>query len=105
MEISGISNDGLENDLEDKVFGVFKNSDVLITSNYMESCHDLSLGRTSTTENKQVIIKFVNRNIKNSCCVQRKKSVPKLKYILITRYAHIIVFSEKIVKVFKERVK
>ena len=61
MEISGISNDGLENDLEDKIFGVFKNSDVLITSNYMESCHDLSLGRTSTTENKQVIIKFVNR--------------------------------------------
>ena len=61
MEISGILNDGLENDLEEKVFGVFKNSDILITSNYMESCHDLSLGRASTKENKQVIIKFVNR--------------------------------------------
>ena len=53
-EISGIPNDFLDNDLEEKVIEICKGSD-------MEGCHHLPLGRNNTSKNKQVIVNFVNR--------------------------------------------
>ena len=52
MEISGILYDDLENDLEEKVVEICKNSDIVITSSDIEICHRLPLGRNSTCENK-----------------------------------------------------
>ena len=52
MEISGISNDILGNDLEEEVIGICKDSIIVIISNDIESCHCLPLGRNSTRENK-----------------------------------------------------
>ena len=53
-EISGIPNDSLDNDLEEKVIKICKGSD-------MEGCHHLPLERNNTSKNKQVIVNFVNR--------------------------------------------
>ena len=61
VEISGISNDVLDNDLEEKVIEICKDSDIVITSSDIEGCHRLPLGRNSTSENKRVIAKFVYR--------------------------------------------
>ena len=56
MEISGISNDFLDNELEEKAIEICKDSDIVITCSDIEGCDFLSLGRNST---KQVILKFV----------------------------------------------
>ena len=61
MEISGIPNGVLYNDPEEKVIEICKDSDILITSSDTEGRHHLPLGRNSTSENKRVIVKFVNR--------------------------------------------
>ena len=61
MEISSILNDVSDNDLEQKVIGIWKDSDIVIVSNDLEGCHRLLLGRNSTNENNWVIVKFVNR--------------------------------------------
>ena len=50
VEISGISNDILGNDLEEEVIGICKDS-IVIISNDIEGCHCLPLGRNSTREN------------------------------------------------------
>ena len=60
VEISRISNDVLDNDLEEKVIEICKDSDIVITSNDIEGCHRLSLGRNSINKNKRVIVMFVN---------------------------------------------
>ena len=52
MEISGILYDALDNDLEEKVVEICKNSNIVITSSDIEICHRLPLGRNSTSENK-----------------------------------------------------
>ena len=61
MEISGIPNDVLDNDLEEKVIEICKDSDIVITSSDIEGCHRLPLERNSTSENKRVIVKIVNK--------------------------------------------
>ena len=61
VEISGIPNDVLDNDLEEKVIEICKDSDIVMTSNDIEGSHYLPLGRKSASENKWVIVKFANR--------------------------------------------
>ena len=61
MEISGISNDVLDNELEEKVIEICKDSDIVITPSDIEGCHRLPMGRNSTSENKRGIVKFINR--------------------------------------------
>ena len=55
MEVPGFLNDILDNDLEEKVFVICKDFDIVITSSDIEGCHCLSLGRNSNSERKQVI--------------------------------------------------
>ena len=61
VEISGIPNDVLDNDLEEKVIEICKDSDIVITSSDIEGCHRLPLERNTTSENKRVIVKIVNK--------------------------------------------
>ena len=61
VEISGISNELSDNDFEEEVIGICKDSDFVITSSDIEGCHRWQLGRNSTSENKRVIVKFLNR--------------------------------------------
>ena len=52
VEISGISNDVFNNDLEEKVIEICKDSDIVIMSSDIEGGHRLPLGRNSTSKNK-----------------------------------------------------
>ena len=61
VEISEISNEIPDDDLENHIIEICKNSNIVINPADIEGCHRLPLGRNSTTDNKRVIVKFVNR--------------------------------------------
>ena len=104
VEISGLPNHVLDNDPEDKVTEICKDSDIVIASSHIEGCHCLPLGRNSTCKKTRVIVKFVHRK-HSKLMLRLKKNILITKYILITRYANITVFYGGSVKSFKERVK
>ena len=105
VEISGISNDVLDNDLEEKLIEICKDSDIVITSSDIEGCHRLPLGRNSTSENKLVIVKFVNRKHSELMLRLKKNISSKSKVYINNSFAHITVFYGGSVKSFKERLK
>ena len=82
MEISGISNYVLDNELEEKAIEICKDSDIVITCNNMEGCHFLSLGRYST---KQVILKFVNRK-HSELMLRLEKSISSKSKVYINNF-------------------
>ena len=79
MEISGIPNDILDNDLEEKVIEICKDSDIVITSSDIEGCHRLPLERNSTSENKRVIVKIVNKKHSELMLLLKKNVSSKSK--------------------------
>ena len=79
VEISGISNDVLDNELEEKVIEICKDSDIVITPGDIEGCHRLPMGRNSTSENKRAIVKFINRKHPELMLRQKKNISSKSK--------------------------
>ena len=79
VEISGIPNDVLDNDLEEKVIEICKDSDIVITSSDIEGCHRLPLERNSTSENKRVIVKTVNKKHSELMLLLKKNVSSKSK--------------------------
>ena len=79
VEISGILNDILDNDLEEKVIEVCKDSDIVITSSDIEACHCLPLGRSITSKNKQIIVRFVSREHSELMLCLKKNTSSKSK--------------------------
>ena len=79
MEISGIPNDVLDNDLEEKVIKICKDSDIVITSSDIEGCHRLLLERNTTSENKRVIVKIVNKKHSELMLLLKKNVSSKSK--------------------------
>ena len=79
MEISGIPNDVLDNDLEEKVIEICKDSDIVITSSDIEGCHRLPLERNTTSENKRVIVKIVNKKHSELMLLLKKNVSSKSK--------------------------
>ena len=76
FEVSGISNEIPEKNLENNVIKICKNSNVIINHTVIEGCHCdcLPLGRNSTNDNKHVIVKFVNRK-HSKLILHSKKSI------------------------------
>ena len=75
VEISGILNKIPDDDLENHVIESCKNSNIIINSADIEGCrHRLPLGRNSTTDNKRVIVKSINRK-QSELMLRSKKSV------------------------------
>ena len=79
MEISGIPNDVLDNDLEEKVIEICKDSNIVITSSDIEGCHRLPLERNTTSENKRVIVKIVNKKHSELMLLLKKNVSSKSK--------------------------
>ena len=73
VEISEILNKIPDDDLENHVIEICKNSNVINPAD-IEGCHCLSLGRNSTTDNKGVIVNFVNRK-HSELMLRSKKSI------------------------------
>ena len=61
VEISGIPNTIPDNDLENTVISICRDSGVEIDPKDIEGCHRLPLSRNSRGQDKRVIVKFVNR--------------------------------------------
>ena len=84
VEISGILNKIPDDDLENHVIESCKNSNIIINSADIEGCrHRLPLGRNSTTDNKRVIVKFVNRK-HFELMLRSKKSISSKSKVHIT---------------------
>ena len=61
VEISGISNEVSDENLEKKVIDICKESGIDLNPYDIEACHRLPSGRVNTSNSKRVIVKFVNR--------------------------------------------
>ena len=61
VKFSNIPNDIPHNQLEDKVIQICRDLGVEVDQNDIEGCHRLSASRCSRSDNKRVIVKFVNR--------------------------------------------
>ena len=61
VKISGVSNEIPDQDIEEKVIKICKDSDINISHMDIECCHRLSLRRNTTNTMKQVIVKLVNQ--------------------------------------------
>ena len=83
VEVSGISNDISDQDLEDNIVKICKDSDINISSKDIEGCHRLPLGRYSTNSTKRVIVKFVNRK-HSEAMLQRKKDINSKNKVFVT---------------------
>ena len=73
VEISGIPDEILYNNLEDKVINICKDAVIKIGHMDIEGCHQLPLSRNNAGGTKHVIVKFVNR--KHSEDVLRLKKI------------------------------
>ena len=83
VEVSGISNDISDQDLEDNIVKICKDSDINISSKDIEGCYRLPLGRNSTNSTKRVIVKFVNRK-HSEAMLQRKKDINSKNKVFLT---------------------
>ena len=79
VEISGISNVVSDQNLEETVIGIFKDSGIDVYSLDIEDCHRLPLGRNATNTNKRVIMKFVNRKHSEAILQHTKDTIKKSK--------------------------
>ena len=76
VKISGISNEVSDQNLEETVIGICKDSGIDVNSLDIEVCHRLPFGKNATNTNKRVIVKFVNRK-HSEAMLQRKKDIIK----------------------------
>ena len=76
VEISGISNEVSDQNLEEIVIGICKDYKIEVNSLDIEGCHRLPLGRNAISTNKSVNVKFVNRK-HSEAMLQRKKDIIK----------------------------
>ena len=61
VEISGILNEIPDESLKNHVIEICKNSNIIINPTDIKGRHRFPLERNSTTDNKRVIVRFVNR--------------------------------------------
>ena len=103
VEISGISNEVSDQNLEETVIGICKDSGIDVNSLDIEGCHRLPLGRNATNTNKCFIVKFVNRK-HSEAMLQRKKTLSrKVRCLLAIRYVPIIDFYGKVQRTTEKR--
>ena len=76
FKLSGISNEVSDQNLEETVIGICKDSGIDVNSLDIEVCHRLPFGKNATNTNKRVIVKFVNRK-HSEAMLQRKKDIIK----------------------------
>ena len=83
VEVSGISNEVSDQNLEETVIRIDKDSGIDGNTLDIEGCHRLPLGRNATDTTKRVIIKFVNRKHWEGM-LQRKKGISKKRKVFVS---------------------
>ena len=72
VETSGISNQIPDQDVEENIIKICKDSHINISRMGIEGCQRFPLGRNTTSTTKRVIVKFVNQK-HSEAMLQRKK--------------------------------
>ena len=90
VKISGISNEVSDQNLEETVIGICKDSGIDVNSLDIEVCHRLPFGKNATNTNKRVIVKFVNRKHSEAMLQRKKDIIKKSKVFVSLRYVPII---------------
>ena len=83
VEISGISNEVSDQNLEQTVIGICKDSGIEVNPLDIEGCHRLPLGRNATNTTKRVIVKFVNRK-HSEATLQHKKDINQKSKVFVS---------------------
>ena len=83
VEISGISNEVSDQNLEQTLIGNRKDSGIEVNPLDIEGCHRLPLGRNATNTTKQVIVKFVNRK-HSKAMLQHKKDINQKSKVFVS---------------------
>ena len=83
VEISGISNQIPDHDLEENITKIYKDSDINISLMDIEGCHRLPIGRNTTNTMKRVILKFVNQK-HSEAMLQRNKDINSKNKVFVT---------------------
>ena len=73
VEIPGIPNSIPDNDLENTVISICRDSGVEIDPKDIEGCHRLPLSRNSRGQDERVIVKFVNRKHSEALLKDKKR--------------------------------
>ena len=81
-EISGISNQIPDQDLEENIIKICKDSDINISPMDIEGCHRLPFGRNTINTTERVIGKFVNRKLSETM-LQRKKDINSKNKVIV----------------------
>ena len=83
VEVSGILNEVSDQNLEETLIGICKDSGIDINILDIEGCHRLPLGRNATKTTKRVIVKFVNRKHLEAM-LQHKKDISKKSKVFVS---------------------
>ena len=70
MEITGISHDVSDENLEGKVIEVLNEIQVDVSRSDIEACHGIGKSKNSS---KKTIVRFINRNYAKKALLNRKK--------------------------------
>ena len=73
VELSGILNSICDEDLENTVINICKESGIDVNARDIEGCHRLPLSRNSRGHDKRVIVKFVNRKYAEAMLKDKKR--------------------------------
>ena len=73
VELSGIPNSICDEDLENTVINICKESGIDVDARDIEGCHRLPLSRNSRGHDKRVIVKFVNRKYAEALLKDKKR--------------------------------
>ena len=79
VEVSGISNVVSDQNLEETVTGICKDSGIEIKSLDIEGFQRLPLGRNAINTSKRVIVKFVNQETSETMLPRKKDIIKKSK--------------------------
>ena len=82
VKISGISNEVADQNLEQTVIRICKDSGIDVNPLDIEGCHRLPLGRNATNT-KRVIVKFVNRK-HSEVMLQHKKDINQKSKVFVS---------------------
>ena len=95
VELSGIPNSICNEDLENTVINICKESGIDVDARDIEGCHRLPLSRNSRGHDKRVIVKFVNWKYAEALLKDKKQISCKnfgLIYMSLTKFLFLFPF-------------
>ena len=99
MELSDIPNSICDEDFENTVTNICKESGIDVEARDIEECHRSPLSRNSRGHDKRVIVKFVNRKYAEALLKDKKnESVVKTLdiYLSLTKFLYLYLFAHTI---------